>query len=197
MDISPNRPFDSWIDDLVEFKETVDERSRQDISVADALYRIEASKDIPSVKLCTFGGSPLRYVDLIDIFKIHVHDKHNLCDDMRLIQLKMHVTGEANKAISGLGSGEPMYATALKMLKGQFGLPSLIARAVIIKLTKSPKIMSQDRQGLRDLSLDVVNCNATLQRMSFFSDCNTMESLRQIVMRFPDFLITRLEKAVT
>lgn len=86
-----------------------------------ALYRIEVNMDTPSVKLCTFEGSLLIYVDVIDMLKIHVPDKHNLCDDMGLVQLKMHVIREA---ISGIGSERLMYATANKMSKEQFGYQS-------------------------------------------------------------------------
>lgn len=53
----------------------------------------------------------------------------------RMIQLRMHVKGEAQRPISGLGSKGIMYATALKSLKKQFGQPSVIARAVVSKLT--------------------------------------------------------------
>jgi len=52
----------------------------------------------------------------------------------------MHVKGEAERAISGLGSNGIMYATALKSLKGQLGQPSVIARAVVNKLKTGEKI---------------------------------------------------------
>lgn len=76
----------------------------ENISVAEALYKLEASKDIPTIKLVKFNGNPLSYGEFIDRFKIHIHDKPHLTDDMRTIQLKMHVTGDADRAISGLGS---------------------------------------------------------------------------------------------
>ena len=48
---------------------------------------------------------------------------------MRMIQLRMHLKGEAERAISGLGTKGIMYSTALKSLKKQFGQPSFIVRA--------------------------------------------------------------------
>ena len=190
-------PFDAWIDDLVEFKETELPRSNEDISVADALHRLEASKDIPSVKLCVFDGNPLCYVEFIETFKIHVHDKKHLTDNMRMVQLKMHLSKESEKVISGLGCGGIMYATALKLIKEQFGQPSVIARACICKLTKGSKIVNGNREGLRDLLHDVVNCIATLQRLSNFADANATENLRQIVTRLPDHLISKWKSKVT
>ena len=77
---------------------------------ADALYKLEASKDIRILKLTTFNGNPLRYVEFIEQLKIRIHDKCHLTDDMRMVQLKMHVTGNAARTISGLGSQGIMYA---------------------------------------------------------------------------------------
>ena len=59
-------------------------------------------------------------MQIIDRFKIHIHDKPHLTDDVRMIQLKMHTTDDAERAISGLGSKGTMYATALKTIKEQF-----------------------------------------------------------------------------
>ena len=64
------------------------------MSIADALYKLEASKDIPTIKLVPFSGSPLQYVKFVE-FRIHIHDKPHLKDDTRMVQLRMHVTGDA------------------------------------------------------------------------------------------------------
>ncbi len=98
--------FDSWIDELKEFEETkvalpVD---GSQMLIADALLKLEASRDIPNVTLTKFSGNPLDYADFVDRFKIHIHDKPHLTDDMRMIHLKMHVGGDAERAISGFGS---------------------------------------------------------------------------------------------
>ena len=84
-----------------------------------------------------FSGDPLDYADFIDRFKIYIHDKPHLNDDMRMIQLKMHVGGDEERAISGLGSKGIMYATALRTIKEQFGQPSVIARALVNNLTNA------------------------------------------------------------
>ena len=186
-----SRPFDAWIDDLTEFNETVLPESTQAVSVADALYKLEASRDIPTIKLPKFSGNALSYADFIDRFKIHIHDKPHLTDDMRMIQLKMHVSGDAERAIWGLGSKGVMYATALKILKEQFGQPSMIARSLVNRLTKGEKIQRNDRNALRELSIDLVNCIATLHQVKYFADVNTSDNLRKIIMRLPDYLIQK------
>ena len=191
-----SRPFDAWIDDLTEFNETVLPASTQAVSVADALYKLEASRDIPTIKLPKFSGNALSYADFIDRFKIHIHDKPHLTDDMRMIQLKMHVSGDAERAVSGLGSKDVMYATALKILKEQFGQPSTIARSLVNRLTKGEKIQRNDRNALRELSIDLVNCIATMHQVKYFADVNTSDNLRKIIMRLPDYLIQKWKGVV-
>ena len=133
--------FDSWIDDLVEFQETVLPKSDTgNLTIADAPFKLQANKDIPSIQLPYFDGNALSYTDFVDQFKIHIHDKVHLADETRMIQLRMQVTGESERAIAGLGSKGIMYATALKSLKEQFGQSSVIARAVVNKLTMGDRI---------------------------------------------------------
>ena len=184
--------FDDWIDKLIEFQETaLPPEVKGQVSIADALYKLEAGKDIPSVTLAKFDGNPLEYADFIDRFKIHIHDKGHISDDMRMIQLKMHLTGDAERSISGLGSKGIMYATALKTLKEQFGQRSVIARALISKLTSGDRIGRNDRTKLRDFSIDLINCLATIQCIGFSADINANENLRKIITRLPDNLIER------
>ena len=156
------------------------------ISVLD---KLEVSKDIPNIKLMTYDGEPLRYVEFIERFKLHIHDKPHLSDDVRMAQLKMHVTGKADRTISGIGSQGIMYATALKTIKEQFGQPSVIARAYITSLIDKLKIQNNDRQALQELSFDVVNCVAALKQTVHLADVNAIDNLRKIVMRMPDHLI--------
>ena len=190
--------FDHWIDELTEFEETkiAPKVGGAQVSIEDALIKLEANRDIPNVVLSKFSGDPLGYADFIDRFKIHIHDKPHLTDDVRMIQLKMHTTGDAERAISGLGSKGTMYATALKTIKEQFGQPSVIARSLINSLIKGDKIGRNDRKGLREFSIDLLNCMATMQRIGFSSDINANENLRKIVVRLPDNLIERWRSTV-
>ena len=156
------------------------------MSIAEALYKLEASKDIPTVKLIKYDGNSLTYIEFIERFKLHIHDKPHLSDDMRMVQLKMHLIGNTERTVSGLGSQGTMYATALKTLKEQFGQSSVIARACINKFVDKRKLASNDRQ---ELSFDVVNCLATLKQINHLADINATDNLRRIVKRLPDRLI--------
>ena len=70
-DLSSLQSFDSWIDNLVEFKETVLQTNIAQISIAKVLYKLDASRDIPAVnvKLIIYDGNSLAYVEFIERFK--------------------------------------------------------------------------------------------------------------------------------
>ena len=92
----------------------------------------------------------LTYVEFLERFKLHIHDKPHLTGDVRMVQLKMHLIGNTECTVSGLDSQGIMYATALKTLKGQFGQPSAIARAYTSKLVDKRKLQTNDRQALKN-----------------------------------------------
>ena len=196
-DVQQPKAVDSWIDDLIEFSETKINSVKNDLSMIDALYRLEASRDIPNVELLKYDGNPLGYTEFVERFKLYIHDKPHLSDDLRMVQLKMHLTGNASRIMSGLGVQGIMYATALKTLKAEFGQPSVIARAHIDKLTKGGKLSNNDRHGLRELSLDMVNCIAALKQINHYADVNANDSLRKIVKRLPDPLIEKWKTTAT
>ena len=122
---------------------------------------------------------------------IHIHDKSHFTDDTRMIRLMMHVTHDAERAISGLGSKGIMYETAFKTIKEQFGQPSVIARALINDLIKGDKIGRRYRKGLHEFSIDLINSMATMKRIGISADINANENLRRIVVRLPDNLIEK------
>ena len=143
--LSSPQSFDSWIDNLVEFKETILSTEVSKMSITQALYKLEASKDVPSIKMIKYDGDPLGYIEFIECFKLLIHNKPpHLLDDIRMAQLKMHVTRKAERTISGLGLHSKMYVTALKTIKEQFGQPSVIVRACITKLIDKPKIQNSE-----------------------------------------------------
>lgn len=65
------RSFEARIDDVVEFEETWLPSAVREMTIADVLYKLEAIKDIPVVKLVAFNGIPLHYVEFYKQFKTH------------------------------------------------------------------------------------------------------------------------------
>ena len=89
-----------------------------------------------------------------------------------------------------------MYATALKSLKKQFGQPSVIARAVVKKLTSGEKIGRNNREALKAFSLDIINCLSIMHCLNYYADVNANDSLRRIVMGLPDHLVDKWQGVV-
>lgn len=103
----------------------------------------------------------------------------------------MLLKGEAERAISDLGSKGIMYATAPKGLKEQFDQRSVIARAVVNKLTMGDRIGRNNRQALREFSLDIINCLSIMHHLNYYADVNANDNLQRIVMCLPDYLIDK------
>ena len=122
--------------------------------------------------------------------------KVHLKDDTQMIQLRMHPKGEAERAISGLGSKGIMYATMLKSLNEQFGQPSVITRAVVNKLTMGEKIGRSNQEALKAFPLDIIKCLSIMHRLNYYADINANDSLRRIVMRLPDHLVDKWKGVV-
>ena len=131
----------------------------------------------------------------IEQFKIHIHKKCHLTDDIHMVQFKMCVTSNAAHTISGLGSQGITYATAFKTLKGHFGQLSIIARTFISKITE--KIHPNDRQSLPDFSIDIITCFATLSQINSFADVNMNNNLRKIIRSLPDGIIAKWKNVAT
>jgi hypothetical protein len=62
---------------------------------------------------------------------------------------------------------------------------------LINDLEKGDKIGRSERKGLREFSIDLINCMATMKRIGFSADINANENLRRIVVRLPDNLIEK------
>lgn len=98
---------------------------------------------------------------------------------MRMIQLKMYVSFDARRAISGLDSKEIMYAIALQTIKEQVGQSC----ALVNNLTKGQKIGRSDRKKLREFSIHLTNCMTTMKRIGYTADINANANLRRLTLR--------------
>ena len=58
-------------------------------------------------------------------------------------------------------------------------------------VTKEDKIGRSDRKKLREFSIDLINCMATMKRIGYTADINANENLRKIITRLPDHMIER------
>ena len=97
----------------------------------------------------------------------------------------MHLLGNAERVVSGLGSQQKMYATALKTLKEHFCQLGKIARAYINNLVNASKVQNSDRQALQKFSFDVANCTATLKQINYLADVNATDNFQKYCKMAP------------
>lgn len=64
----------------MEFEETCLSSAVREMSITDALYKLEASKDIPTIRLVPFNRRPLQYVEFVEQFCGVMYRQHNSPD---------------------------------------------------------------------------------------------------------------------
>ena len=129
--------FDSWIDNLVIGQETsLSGQANASLpSITQMVAHLEAERDLPTLELPMFDGTPLMWPRFTELFYTQVPTRQYLTDVRRMALLQMHVKGEAKKLIQGLGYSGRNYTQCLKELKFAFGHKLAVARAYIDGVT--------------------------------------------------------------
>ena len=73
-------------------------------------------------------------------------------DSLRVDHLMNSVDGEAKKSVKTVGTNGYLYATALKVLKKEFGNPLAVLHLKLKKLFDQKKINIKDKLGLRSFA---------------------------------------------
>ena len=81
------------------------------------------SRNLPPIDLVRFDGDPTNWPEFMQSFKTGVHMKHSFTDSIRMERLISVLDGEPKKCINVFGTNGMFYASALKLLKEQFGDP--------------------------------------------------------------------------
>ena len=179
---------DSWIDDL-------DENYVEDPTAMLAMginpqmmmsWLIQ--QYLPKMKLPYFDGAPLDWVTFIVKFRDIVHKQEYLHNTQRSHLLLQQLKGEAERSVRVFANDPKGYVRSLKKLKQLFGQRSLVARAVLDRVTKGKIVQNEDLRGLMELSYSINDCMTTLKQLDYESDLNSSDTLRQVVHRLPKYL---------
>ena len=130
---------------------------------AAAMMSWMVQQHLPQVELPTFAGAPGDWVNFITKFRDVVHRQEYLNDGQRMRFLLQQLKGEAEKAVRGFQNDSLGYVLALKKLKKLFGQRSLVARAVLAKVTKGKQIDNDDVKGLSEFLYNINDCLLTLK----------------------------------
>ena len=95
-----------------------------------------------------FDGNPVHWPEFIDNFYHGIHKKSSFNDSLRMDELLNSLDGEAKKSVKTVGTNAYFYATALKVLKRDFGHPLGVSHLKLKKLFDQTQINIKDKLGL-------------------------------------------------
>ena len=150
---------------------------------------------MPRTKLQTFDGDPMHYWMFIRNFENNC-ERESADNTAKLTRLVEYCTGKARKVIEHCVGLDPAvgYVRARKLLRERFGNDFIIAEACIQKITAGGTLKASDREGLMDLSDELVSCVEMMRSMNKLSELNNQRSLVMIVQRLPPYLQQRWKR---
>ena len=158
----------------------------------DIMTQMLTASQLPKPELLSFDGEPKEYQTFITNFMTNVA---SVVDDptKKLTYLIQHCTGKAKEVIKNciLLPKAQQFDTAVSLLQKNFGQNHTIARSYIDSLVNGSQVRSNDVDALIQLSRDMTNCEIVLKQLSFTSDLNSTETMRNIVRRLPAHLQTK------
>ena len=119
-------PVDSFIDNLVEGKETLIPHVTQSFTPQEAIKQELELRNLPPVDLLRFSGNPVHWPEFMDNFYHGIHKKSSFNDSLRMDDLMNSLDGEAKKSVKTVGTNAYFYATVLKVFKRDFGNPLVV-----------------------------------------------------------------------
>ena len=95
-----------------------------------------------------FHGNPVHWPESIDNFYDRIHKKSLFNDSLRMDHLMNSLDGEAKKSLKTVWTNGYFYATALKVLKRDFGNPLVVSHLKLKKLFDQKQISIKDKLEL-------------------------------------------------
>ena len=106
-------------------------------------------RNLPPVDLLCFDGNPGHWPEFIDNFYHAIHKKSLFNDSLRMDHLMNGLDGEAKKSVKTVRTNVYFYATALKVLKRDFGNPLVVSHLKLKKSYDQKQINIKNKLGLR------------------------------------------------
>ena len=176
------------IDLLVEEQETKLDIQRKEATATSLLQMQLESKNLPPIELTRFDGDHCKWPIFIQNFKNRVHEKHSFTDDIRMERLISVLDGDAKRAVAAVGHSGLFYASALKLLKQDFGNPLVVSYKKVKAVLDQPQIQPNDKTLLRRYHQSLRSTVIWLKSMGYNSAIQSVENVTKAVMRLPRFM---------
>ena len=119
-----------------------------------------------------FSGDPLEWPEWSQLFRATVHAA-NMDDSVKMIHLKIMVTGKAEEAIADLGYNAEMCNEAWNNLVRKFGKPQTVVNAQLKRIYSFPPMKSYDGAALIKNARRVSSCVNVLTQFNYVEDLNS------------------------
>ncbi|KAK7909491.1 hypothetical protein WMY93_014175 [Mugilogobius chulae] len=169
----------------------------ESVSLAQAIASSLSMNRLPIPQPTTFSGDLLMFTDWKMSFMTLI-DRKPLPASEKMFYLKNYLTGEARKAVEGFfyRDSENAYKGAWKVLQDRYGNPFSIQKAFRDKLTKWPKIGTNDPQALRELADFLQSCTEAIPHVKGLSILNDCEENHKLLKKLPEWIVRKWSRIV-
>ena len=143
-----------------------------------------SSSQLPKLKLSSFDGNPLEWLEWSNMFKATVHHRH-IPNSEKMSHLKTLLTGKAKSAISGMGYSGEFYGQAWEILGRKFGRPYLIVDAQLNILRKPQSIRKHDSKAIINYSITISNLVNVRKQYNYEGDLRSSSTLQVANEKLP------------
>ena len=117
-----------------------------------------------------------------------MHNKISFSDSVRMDRFVSVLDGEAKRAVSAIGQDGLFYASALKLLKREFGNPLMVSYLKLKEVLELPPIQHDDQNSLRNYHQKLKTIVTWLKTMGYDGALKSVENVTKAVMRLPKYL---------
>ncbi|XP_014882084.1 uncharacterized protein LOC106943281, partial [Poecilia latipinna] len=170
----------------------------------DVLYLAQALQDsvainrLPMSEPSTFTGDPIEFIEWKASFTALI-DKKNISPADKLHYLKKYVGGSARQTLDGIfyRNDSDAYQDAWERLNQRYGHPFIVQKAYRERLTKWPKIQTNDSIGFRAFADFIQTCYEAIPHIEGLSILNDCEENQKLVQKLPNWAAARWNRQAT
>ena len=112
-----------------------------------------------------------------------MHNKISFSGSVRMDHLLSVLDGKAKRAVSAIGQDGFFYASALKLLKREFGNPLMVSYLKLKEVLELPPIQHDDQNSLRNYHQKLKTIVTWLKTMGYDGALKSVENVTKAVMR--------------
>ena len=124
-----------------------------------------------------FDDDSRQWSNFIQNFKHCVHNKTSFSDSVCMNRLLSVLDGEANRDASEIGQDGLFYASALKLLKREFGSQLMVSYMQLKEVLEPPPIQHDNQNSLRNCHQKLKTTVTWLKTMGYDGALKSVENV--------------------